>query len=82
MGFWTDSEGSGYVYWGDTGSKEGDNGFVSLSSWQEVEKLYYEVFHRLSEPIGLEVPSCDATPPRRKWKLCIAGQPRNCRSGS
>ncbi len=48
MGFWTDSEGSGYVYWGDTGSKEGDNGFVSLSSWQEVEKLYYEVFHRLS----------------------------------
>jgi hypothetical protein len=45
---WVDSEGRGYVYWGDTGTKEGDNGFVRLNSWQEVEKLYYEVFHRLS----------------------------------
>ena len=45
---WEDSSGSGNVWWGDTGTKEGDNGFVELSSWEDVEKLYYEVFRRLS----------------------------------
>lgn len=37
----------GHVWWGDTGTKKSDNGFTSIGSWEEVEKLYREVFERL-----------------------------------
>ena len=47
-GQWSDSERSGWVYWGDSGIKDGDNGSASLKTLEEVEKLYYEVFYRLS----------------------------------
>lgn len=48
-GSWSDAEGRGYVYWGDTGIAGGDNGWVSLNSRAEVEKLYFEVFQRLKD---------------------------------
>lgn len=46
-GSWNDVEGRGYVYWGDTSIAGGDNGWVSLNSLADVEKLYFEVFQRL-----------------------------------
>lgn len=45
---WSDKEGKGNVWWGDTGVREGeDNGFVFLNTWQEVKALYDQVFERL-----------------------------------
>lgn len=52
-GSWNDAEGRGYVYWGDTGTAGGDNGWVSLNSLAEVEKLYFEVFQRLKDAAQL-----------------------------
>lgn len=48
---WEDSPGKGYVYWGSAypggEDEDDDNGEIILDVWQDVEKLYYEVFQRL-----------------------------------